>query len=395
MLLVSLTLLIAVLGCSGASDGKSVSAHPSSTSVVAPTSTETLGVGTVPATTAPPTDSVTAEPEISTPVGPAEIALSELVSSSCNPSNESSGTGFGTAPPPTVVPAPGGGLLGSDDPAAKAEYLSRALSIAENLSAWATDFEDIWKFDLIPEQQAAALMLVEERTRQLCQSISLLDPPDSLEIEHAYFQGVARARHAWVALAIDGLVNTGSARSESLAVGRESTYEAVEQVLTNFRQFSSGTSVSVTTVVFDQIDIQLELPSGWYVYRNDWAPKISAPAGLTTDLAAEGLFAWNRGASLDIRRFGGFGSKTTADAVDSLGALIEALGKPVSQSNGSFLGSDSVITKLVDDELGWKFTVIIAVVDQSAFVINYGCPQDRREWCDALHVAMQGLSAYP
>jgi hypothetical protein len=238
-------------------------------------------------------------------------------------------------------------------------------------------------------------MVVEERTRQLCQSISLLDPPDSLEIDHAYFQGVVGARHAWLALAIDELANTGSARSKSLSAGRASTFEAVEQVLTNFRQFSSGSPRSVTTVVFDQIDIQLELPSGWYVYRHDWAPKISAPAELTADLATEGPFAWKRGASLDIRRFGGFSSKITADAVDSLGALIDALGEPVSQSNGSFLGGDSVITKVVDNDLGWEFTVIVAVVDQSAFVINYGCPQDRVEWCDALEVTVQWISASP
>lgn len=395
-------MLIVVLGCSrGSSEEPDLVTPPSATQMASLAQTEALPTPTISASpdnveaTPRPTVTASSEPGSDKPGGLAEIALSELASSSCNPSKGSSGSGFGTAPPPTVVPTPAGGSAASGDPAARAEYLVRALSIAENLSAWSTDFEATWQYDLSPGQQAAALLLLEHRTSQLCQSISLLDAPDSLEIDHGYFQGVLRARHAWIALAIDELANTGSARTELLATGRVSTYEAIEQVLTNYRQFSSGNSNSGTIVEFDELGIQFDLPAGWYVYRDVRAPKISAPADLTSNLAVEGPYAWDRGASLDIRRFGGFGFSTVAEAFERLEALISRLGEPVDQSAGSILGSEAIVTTLVDPQLDWEFTAIVAVVDQSTFVINYGCPQDREEWCDALEVALQGLTASP
>jgi hypothetical protein len=322
----------------------------------------------------------------------AEIPHSELTSSPCALNSQSNGNGIGTAPPPTVGPSSSAGILGDDDPAGRAEYLARAFWIADSLLVWSLEFEDVWEFDLSPEQQAAALMLLEIRTSQLCEAVALLTPTESLEVGYAHFGDAVSARHAWTVLAIERLAGSGSARSVFLSAGRESTHDLVERNQDSLRLLLADSGGNNPLVELGQLGVELTLRAGWYLYGSSRSPVISAPAELLDGLAAEGLFGWETGASVQVRRFGGFGSITTEGAADQFDGLIRSLGDPVSRIDGTLFDSEAVFTTVVDEERGWEFTIVVAVVDKNVYVIDYGCPQAHSGWCDELGDVVNGLS---
>jgi hypothetical protein len=398
-LLATLTLLIVGLACSSSDEEPTVTVvSPTGVVVetVAPVSTST------PEATAEATPEVTPDvtpevtPEVMASVGVtaglAEIELSELASSTCVFGSVSAGHGLGTAPPPTVMPGTAGDSSGNGDAALRAEYLARAFSIADNLAVWSARFEESWGLELSPQQQAAALMLVEIKTSQLCEAITLLVPPDSLNIDHAYMQDVAAARHAWIVLAIGELAGSGTARSDSLGAGRISTHDSIMQNRTGLQYLEAENNESVSAIDFEQLGVQLSLFPRWYVYGSGRAPAISIPAELMTDLAALDPFAWETGAAVRIRRFAGFGSTSTAALLEQFDGLINSFGDPVGQTSGTVLGSEAVVTSVVDAEHDWDFTIVIAVVDKNAYVIDYGCPRSNPEWCVELSGVVSSLT---
>lgn len=324
-------------------------------------------------------------------VGMEELALSDLKFSACGLSKSNGNNGTAPAPTPTPVPESESNVSGTT--ASRFEYLARARSISDDFSSWSESFEETWAFDLSPRQQAAALTILEIKTENLCEAADLLEATDDLAGTHALLREAIRARHAWAALAIEHLIESGSARTEFLSKGRLSTHDLADELRGSLDSIGSGSSAGGISLKLSHYDMEMRLPTGWFLrgsYRN---PIVVAPYDFQLrDLAGLGSAGWNKGVSIRLRRFRNSGLITSSEAIERFSGLINSLGVSQSQTAGSLLGVDAVFTIVDADESDWEFTVVVVVVGGDTVVVDYGCPQAHPEWCNAARDVVDSFS---
>jgi len=339
-----------------------------------------------------PIPSVVEFPEmLDPPAGSAELALAELTSSTCG-KFASNGNG-GTAPAPTPTRVPEKANATASSPVEVAEFLLQAHSISDNLSSWSKSFEALWEFDLNPRQQAAALAILEIKTFDLCEAADLLNPPGDLIGTHSLLRETVRSRHAWAVLAMESLIESGTARSEFLNEGQISTKEYIGELRSSLTETGGGITGENILLGLSHFGIGAQLPAGWFVRGTDRNPIIVAPTEYQLgDLAGLGPSGWDNGVSVRIRRFRNSGQITSEEAIERFSGLISSLGVSRSKSTGTLLGVDAVYSIVENSKSSWEFTVAIAVVKGDTFVIDYGCPQVKPEWCGAVQDVVDSFS---
>jgi hypothetical protein len=366
--------------------------------VVEPTSTVVDEVtATELAITAGPSDPTATilviEPDerVKPPSGVDELPLSDLEYSTCK-STRSNGQG-GTAPAPTPTREPKTDDSVPSSTQTVVEYVTVVRSITADLGDWRNAFNSAWQYDLSPSQQAAALTELERRSSNLCEAMGLISPPHEFVGIHSLAAETVRVQHAWSVIAIQELLDTGSAQLNTLDEGHEST----RLLIGNLKDAQSGEFAEVDSapvlVEFPVTGIRFELPVGWYVRGTQRNPIIVLPFEMQSrESGGFGPADWDNGVSVRIRRFRNSGPTTSAQAVERFSGLFNLLGEPVSESNGALLGVDAVYTAVESTEGRWDFTVITAVVADDTFVIDYGCPQNNPEWCVAVQDVVESFS---
>lgn len=401
--LIIVILLIVGMSCRSSDDEPSTVAIPTPFGTPVPTTAPDPGtaavrsptptIATVTVSPTPATPSANLPSQNDPPVGTAEISLLEMDWSICVLNSSAHSGNGGTAPAPTATPVPNRDELVTDDKVSRENYLARANSIASNLSAWSGAFERLWAFDLNPQQQAAALMIMEVKMMEFCEAVDLLEPPANLAGIHSMMRETTRTRHAWSALAIEHLRSTGSARSESLADGRVTTHALIDEVRAVLEEVSGQIGEVDADVKLDQLGINVSLPTGWYVFGSSRNPGIAAPYELQLpDYEGLGPSNWNKGVSMRIRRFRNSGPLSSAQAAERFSGLASSLGDIEGQVFGKLLGVDAEFISIANSDYGWNFTVVVAVVDGNTYVIDYGCPNAHEEWCFALNDVASSLS---
>lgn len=369
-----------IAGCRSGGDEPSVD-DPEST----PGTQYPAEIQTIHATPTPTLVSLPIVSDLEPRAGIAEQPLSELASSICVVDSSSDGVNYGTAPGPTVTPVPTSDARNDEDPELRRRYLSRARSISDNLFAWSEVLAYLWAIDLNPNQQAAALMTMETRLVELCNASRFLDPPESLYGIHSSLQEVVRSRHAWSVLAIDHLGSSGTAQSEFITEGQAATLASVEQLRSKLTEAGSEHDSEYSGVEFVDFGIVLELPAGWYVLGTERNPVISAPFAMQlADPSGFGPPNWGVGVALRVRRFRNSEQISSEQAADRFVGFVSVLGDLTERSLGQLFGRDAVFSHVTDKGHSWDFVVITTVVGEYTFVVDYGCPGDREEWCVAL-----------
>jgi hypothetical protein len=350
-------------------------------------------VSTVEATESTSNSTATPTAPMTPPSGTAVLALSELTSSTCSINNGDSGIKFGTAPGPTPTSVPEANTSEFDDPAARARFLTQARFIVDDLSSWSESFEALWAFDLSAEQQAAALTTLEIRTAKMCRAVDLLDSPSDLNELNSLLKEVVSSRHNWSSAAIDLLIENGLNQSGSHPEGRAATHAAIEKLQLSIAAVDEQFVTTGNQIELTQLDLNVALPAGWYIFGSERSPIITAP--YIYQLAGPEGFGpnnWNHGVALRLRRFRNAETLSSEQAAERFGGLISSLGEATTQTSGTALGAPAVITNVEDIEHAWKYSVTVVVVGDNTVVLDYGCPADNENFCGAVAGLVDGIT---
>ncbi|MDG0866439.1 hypothetical protein [Candidatus Lucifugimonas marina] len=362
-----------------------VNPEPTRVSVVTPApSTE---VAASPASSTP--DNPTVSPVKAPPLGTIELAISDLHPTDCALNSGFGSGNWGTAPGPTPTSIERPEHL---DGVTRDAYIRRAHSITVNLLSWSEDFENLWVYDLNPQQEAAALNTLSLNTSRLCDAVELLEPSlEFLPVDELLRESL-RSRHAWSSLAIEHLVTLGSSRSEIIEMLRKSSHGLISEVQSALEDLSATRIRSDVEIELSQLDLRFVLPERWVLGGTERQPIILAPYELQfVDQRSAVLGTWEYGTAARLRRFRNFAQTTSSEAAEKFVGLANRLGNVVNSSSGLMFGVDTISTQIFNEEVDMTFVQLIAVAGDYTFIVDYGCQSEEKRFCDAVADVVEGI----
>jgi hypothetical protein len=319
---------------------------------------------------------------IKPPSGLNELSVFDLEYSTC--ASVKSNRQGGTAPAPTPTREPEIDDRVPSSTQRIAEYVTIVRSITEDLDDWSASFDRSWQYELGSSQQAAVLTVLERRTSDLCEAIGLITPPHEFVGFHDLVVETVRVRHAWSVIAIEELLESGSAQFDALDEGQGSTRSFVEDLVEvlddEFAEIKSA-PVPMELPVFG---VQFELPIGWYVRGTERNPIIVMPFEFQShEQTGFGPNKWDKGVSVRARKFLNAGTITSEEAAAKFSGLVSSLGELSQTYTANFLGVDAHVSIVSENESSWNFEIIVAVVGNNSVIIDFGCPQEMPGSCTA------------
>ena len=329
------------------------------------------------------------------PVFPADLAAV----SSCRLAGDVRQVGSaGTAVAPTPTPLPAASdKAPSTITGELTDYQLQVQPIISSLSYLNEVFQVSWTRADSPDQQAAQLLVLGNRLSQMCSAMSeLYIPHEALSVSIVLADSI-RARHSWVSIALDEIQCCGTARTEFMNVGFDSTYEALKDSLAGvsglIADVTDPTGGSPRTVKSeDRLSLTLSVTADGIIVRNGLdllviyveEDELLLPQSL-------GQTPWRDGYGLKIKRIRNSSDLTVEDSIEEYSFLLALHGEYIKDADTDISGLDAVRIRYIGLESGWSGWVILFVRDGYTYFVELMCEEHNSEVCNSLQDTVSSI----
>lgn len=304
----------------------------------------------------------------------------------------------GTAPAPTSIPA-------SETPVRDPEIVEQELRqfaygvgpVMNSLVDFSEAMQASWPHAETIEQQAGVLQVFGNRLGQLCSAASLLTIPLEILDETSALAESVRISHAWVSLALDGLVCCGSAQSDYYTHGLSLTSNEIRRasavLVSKLDSYIESPVEPIDrTLGLDTLGFEMEISHDAVVVRNSIDVVISFPTHEEIlDPASLGPKSWGYGTGIRIRRIRNSGNLTPEELVGEYGAMIHRYGPGFRVSDITMPMFEEIQFSTLPLENGWVAMIVIFVEDGFAYLVESMCHPNLRGQCDSVKRPIETL----
>ena len=316
--------------------------------------------------------------------------------------NRPTGTGsLGSAPGPTPTPLPG---IDSRDPVVvKSElsaYLSAATPIVLYLAGVSNEFNDMWAKNPPAVEQAMLLQTLGSRAAIGCSAASLITdiPPEASGFD-TRMREAARARHTWVATAVEQLLCCGSSVTTETEFGNSESSEIIARLISEASEIGLTFDLDhlARRLFMDNaLGIELTIDANWLVASEGLSPVFYAPAELNdSGSAGLGPDSWRLGTALRIRRLRNPGVLTATEASSRFAGLISRHGSVANSHEIELGGLTGLRHELVPELTSWNASVVVIVSGEFTYFVELGCPALIPGACTSVGETMATLRVAP
>lgn len=372
---------LALAGCASEASEPTAGTDPTA---LAPTVTPTISPTALPSPspTPAPTASPTAVSAPTTPVATATSAFTagDISYPACNTGGPGGSGSIGTAVGPTPTPVPN---IGSRDPDVASREVATYFAEIEPVIAYLVDssneFNLKWLSRQSTDEQVLLLQLLGSRTALACDAVAFVTevPPEATTFDNQ-LRDDAKARHAWVGVAVEQILCCGTAVDSGVEAGNVQTLAKLRELSVSAEnlqlEYDAQTSEK-RSFIDDALGLELSVGEDWLISSEGLSPVLLAPFELNED-GIEGLGpeSWALGTSLRIRRLRNPGPLGVVEASARFVGLISRQGDIESVDEIELDGLSALRHQLESASPTWSASVTVFVAGDFTYFIESGCP---------------------
>jgi hypothetical protein len=255
-----------------------------------------------------------------------------------------------------------------------------------------TSAADIVWDDALSEQDFVLALVEESRRLWLaCGAVAAVAP--DLDLGHSFMISINSSlatRRQWLVDRLEVL------RSQSDLIRNDDASRAatsdllldLDAILNRLAVqagLEDGATPAQFTVPNPLLEVSIDVPGGWLLFRNRIDIVLVAPPELQAEgVRGLGVPGWNFGTALRIRRLRHEAPWALADTSELMDSLLVKFGGRVSHGDTEVDGHQSIIRvyEALDDN--WVTIAAATVRDLHSYLFELGCPATQRASCEAL-----------
>ena len=354
---------------------------PSPTPTVSSTPSPAPDQGTPPSSSTALPAQATAEVE--------RLPAANILVPDCWTGGRSLVTEIGTAPGPTPTPWPSN--IAEEQLKAYLTAYSRAASyVLDAAAVYVQATEAGWPVAKTTEERAAAIQAEATRLVLLCQATAVTPAPPTARAAAKSLETALEARVGWLRSAGFQVRCCGLDASRAQEGQRQATAAAFGRARADLAAVTgsaSGASSGAPQIIVGEITpVNVQIPAGWAVVRNDVWTVLSAPVEYQKpSLSGLGPTDWSLGTALRVRRVAILKGTALETIVDRLGPLLRGFGSETARTASTLAGRQAVDLRYSAQESGWTTLVRATLAgDTGVLLFEMGCPQASAAECATL-----------
>ena len=314
-----------------------------------------------------------------------EVDLKTLTVPICrtDPSQGGEG-GFGTVP--RNAPSTGNGPIDTTD-----ENVARALGPMASWLRDATVSADVaWRSAISVQDYARSILVEGRRTWLMCGAVAATS--DSVRA-HQISLTLANALNdmqIWLTERLETLRSDAPKvrESDETRVGISAELRGIQDSVELLARELGDPDLSLPddiAVSNPLLEIELDVPSGWFILRNGIEILLAAPFTFHEEgVVGLGVPGWNTGTAIRLRRFRHEEPWTLSGTEGLMDSLYRKFGDQSGHSTSEFDGNKAVRRTYESQGYQWTSFVVATFVEQRSYLVLFECPSEHREYCAEL-----------